>query len=548
MTNAPTAQKTAVLYNRVSDRKQAADDVSIPAQEEAGRRKAAELGAVVLRTFVDSGRSGFKEGNRPTFEDAVDFSICMEVDYLITWSSSRFARNRFEAMTFKRELAAGGVRLVYTSADIDLETDEGWLTDSMMEVFDELRSRNTAKDTIRSMLRNARAGFFCGGVAPYGFRVVPDPEQPKRRRLVPHEDEAPWVLDIFQRRAGGFGATQISAALNSQGAVRRGGKRWDKTSVLYTLKNPMVIGRTIYGRRARSGRVKDPTTWIVVDAHPRLVPLELWDRVQAMIQAAAPNESSESGSPRSMHPFTGLMRCGKCGQAMQIETAQGRSRRYAYYVCQRSLKHGDCVTRRVRADFLDPWLTSLIADQVITPANMRELSTAIEAECSHHLAQRGKQRTDLDRRREALKRANARLLDVLELQGRDAPGLPEIGSRIRDNNAAIKVLDRSITELEAAAAETFSFDGRAVDELTVFMRDELSKNENARSSRAFFSRFIKSVTVHGDAVDIRYDPTRLLFQPKAVHSAANWLPVHALLRTATHTTRMPRWSWIRRAA
>lgn len=540
--------KTAALYTRVSDRKQARDDVSLPAQEDAGRRKAAELGASVVRVFVDAGRSGFKEGNRPTFEDAVDFCVCMEIDYLIVWSSARFARNRFEAMTFKRELAAGGVKLIYTSSDIDIDTDEGWLTDSMMEVIDEMRSRNTSKDTVRSMLRNARSGYFCGGVPPYGFRKVPDTEHPKRKRLVAHEDEAIWVQEIFERRVSGFGATQIADALNSQGAMRRDGSRWGKSSVLYVLKNPMMIGRTTYGRRARSGRVKDPSTWIVVDAHQPLVSMDLWNRAQALMGEATPAATSEGGSPNSTHMFTGLMRCGVCGQAMQIETARGRTRRYAYYVCQRSIKHGDCKARRIRSDYVDPWLSGVIADQVITPANMRDLAIAIEAECSQYLAQRGKRRYDLERRKTALKAANGKLLDVLEQMGRDAPNLADIGPRIRENNAAIKALDASIAELETAAETAFKFDARAIDELTVFMRSEITKTENARSSRALFSRFIKSVTVHGDSIDISYDPARLLLQPEPVHSEVIWLPEHALLRTAVYTTRLPRWSWIRRAA
>ncbi len=518
--------KTAVIYTRVSDRKQAQDDVSLPAQEDAGRRRAADLDATVLRVFVDSGRSGFKEGNRPAFEDAIDFCVSAEVDYLITWSSSRFARNKFEAMTFKRALAAGGVRLIYTSADIDLETDEGWLTDSMFEVIDEMRSRTTAKDTVRSMVRNARAGFHCGGVPPYGYSSVPDAEQPKRRRLVANDLEAPWVLEIFERRVSGFGATQIAEVLNSQGVTRRDGSRWGKSSVLYVLKNPMMIGRTIYGRRARSGRLKDPTAWIVVDAHPPLVPLELWKRAQALIGEATPNATVDSGSPNSTHTFTGLMRCGVCGQAMQIETARGRTRRYAYYVCQRSLKHGDCKARRIRADYLDPWLSGVIADQVITPANMRDLAMAVEAECSQYMAQRGKKRADLERRKSVLRSANDKLLDVLQALGRDTPNLADIGPRISENRAAIREIDAAITQLEVVASSAFKFDARAVDDLTVFMRSELTKNENARSSRALFSRFIKSVTVQGDTIDIRYDPTRLLLQPVAepVHSAAIWLP------------------------
>lgn len=516
--------KTAVLYARVSDRKQASADVSIPSQVEAGVRKAAELGAAVVRSFVDGGRSAFKESNRPTFDDAVEFCVVTEVDYLITWSSSRFARNRFEAMTRKRELTAGGVRLIYTSADIDLETDEGWLLDSMFEVMDEAKSRGTSKDTTRSMVRNAKCGFFCGGVAPYGFKVVPDLVQPKRRRLVPNENESPWVIEMFDRRANGFGATQISEALNSLGAVRRDGKKWDKTSVLYILKNPMVIGRTIYGRKARGGRIKDPSAWVVVDAYPPLIPVEHWERVQAIIAASSPQQTGDAGSSRSTHAFTGLMRCGLCGQAMQIETARGRSKQYAYYNCQRSLKHKDCESRRIRADVLDPWMSEIIVDQVITPENMRVVADAIEAEAVAYVAERGKKRSELTKRLSSVQLRNKRLLDVLEVQGRDAPDLADIAPRLRDNSAIMKALEAEIAALETVPSRRVHMDDASLVDLAEFLRGELLDTENAKTSRSFYSRFVKSITVQADTVEIRYDPTRLVAQPISVHSAANWLP------------------------
>lgn len=58
--------KTAVIYARVSDKKQAENEVSVPAQIAAAERRAAELDASVLRVFTDQGRSAYKEDNRPT--------------------------------------------------------------------------------------------------------------------------------------------------------------------------------------------------------------------------------------------------------------------------------------------------------------------------------------------------------------------------------------------------------------------------------------------------------------------------------------------------
>src|SRR4051812_15534514 len=65
--------KVAVSYLRVSTRDQArrggGDDegFSIPAQREANKRKAASLGAIVLKEFVDRGASA-RSANRPELQ------------------------------------------------------------------------------------------------------------------------------------------------------------------------------------------------------------------------------------------------------------------------------------------------------------------------------------------------------------------------------------------------------------------------------------------------------------------------------------------------
>ncbi len=81
--------KTGVIYARVSDRKQAADDVSVPTQIELGTKRCEDLGASVLRVFTDAGRSAFKESNRRVFESAIEFAVAMEATYFLVWSSSR---------------------------------------------------------------------------------------------------------------------------------------------------------------------------------------------------------------------------------------------------------------------------------------------------------------------------------------------------------------------------------------------------------------------------------------------------------------------------
>ena len=89
-----------------------AEDVREKMQQIHGARaRAARDDAMLLREFLEEGRSAFIEANRRQFEAAIDYAVTHQVDIFYTWSSSRFARNKFEAAKFKRDLERAGVKL-----------------------------------------------------------------------------------------------------------------------------------------------------------------------------------------------------------------------------------------------------------------------------------------------------------------------------------------------------------------------------------------------------------------------------------------------------
>ncbi|UUZ68043.1 recombinase family protein [Polaromonas sp. P2-4] len=121
--------KRAIIYARVSSKRQADDGLPIESQLERCRAKAEALGAEVVREFVDGGISGATD-KRPAFQEAINFCSLMNVDYFITWSSSRFARNLMDAGRYKLVLQTYRTRLTYVSSDVDVTTDDGWLMDN----------------------------------------------------------------------------------------------------------------------------------------------------------------------------------------------------------------------------------------------------------------------------------------------------------------------------------------------------------------------------------------------------------------------------------
>lgn len=513
---------TAVVYARVSDAKQADAEVSIPAQVEACGRKAAELGASVLRVIRDEGRSAF-QGKRPEFQAAVDLACSTGAKYFICWSSSRFARNRLDAAVAKHLLDCAKVEIVYVSTPIDRNTDMGWAFDGFMEIFDEMSSRRTAADTSRSMVELARAGYFTGGMPPMGYASLPAIDNPKRKRLQIRDEEAATVREIFAMRARGVGSVEIAAVCNARRMLNRG-RAWSRSTVLALLRNECMIGNSVFGRRPHGSNTMRPRDqWVIVPSHEAIIDTATWDLVQQLMDDAT--DACASGSPHSTHPFTGILRCGDCGSTMQITTGKSHTgKRYSYYQCRNSILSEGCTTGRLRADQVDEQLTDAIFSRLFTAEHLREIAQALRDRQGAWTQDQAKRRRARTEQLRDVEKRQSRLFDLLELHGRDAPDLGDLTKRLRENKEAIKGLEQEIAQIDATPPPHVGTIDAWAAEIGASMRDILSQPENALQARTFYRTFITRIESKEADLVIHYEPTRLLTQTGPVPSAVIWLP------------------------
>ena len=99
----PQGTALAVSYLRVSTKEQAEkggtdEGFSIPAQREANRRKAEQLGAVIVKEFIDAGESA-RKADRPELMRMIQYVKRNRVAYCIVHKVDRLARNRADDVT-----------------------------------------------------------------------------------------------------------------------------------------------------------------------------------------------------------------------------------------------------------------------------------------------------------------------------------------------------------------------------------------------------------------------------------------------------------------
>lgn len=527
--------KRAVIYARVS--KQREESVSIEAQIEQCTVRARQLGAAVVKVFLDDGISGREASNRAAFRNAKAFCEAANVDFFITWSTSRFARNLVELFKSQAELKEIGTKLECLNADVDDETDAGFISKVFNGAMDEMYSRNVARDTLRSQKKSAAEGYFTGGGVPFGYRPVKEGE---RTRLDMDQDEAAVVAKVFRLCLAGNGAQSIALQLNEAQQLRRGAS-WGKTTVSYMLKNELYIGVKTFNKTHRRTRKEKPRDqWVQVKCHPALVSQDDFERVQAMLEERTPHNGN-GGTPRSTFLFVGIAQCAICSERLQICTGKGRGGTlYSYYGCMGHRKGAPrCLARKVRADLFDDWMLAQVLEHVITPPVMLQAMQDLAGAGAEWIRERGAQRAKIvaDIRDQEARRE--RLFDLLEADGKDTPDLHLVSQRLRDRSATIGQLQRDLTALEDMPAPNRV---RKIDpDIATEVMREVITNADAKKKRAFLGAFIERIVVSADSAAVDYLPEALVNagSPAGVRSVNKWLPVCASLRTRRLTFGRP---------
>lgn len=530
---------TAIIHARVSDRKQAEKELSIPAQIEAGQKRADELGAVVQKTFIEGTARSAWHGVRPEFDEALAYCELHEIDYFITWDTARFSRNTAYGPSARLRLRQAGTTIEYITVRINPETEEGFILEHIYQLTDELKSRKTSTDTLRGMIKNAKSGYWNGGNPPFGYMAVPDEQQPKRKRLAVNNDEAELAREIFKLKAHhGVGSRGIALRLNTEGHTNRG-RRWSKTAIGELLRNEKLTGKTIYNRRNRhTKKTNDRSDWIIVQSHQPIIEDDLWQRVQYQLNRDTSN--TETGSPLSTFMFTGMLRC-YCGAPMQTESAKGRSRRYWYYACREAALNKTHAAYRIPAHELDESITDVICNDVMNEEAINQVIIDTNSKCDDWEKDQTARVQDLQKKLGIIRHKQARLYELLELPGDETPNLGDLTSRLREHNQTIRQIEVELTSIKNERPPVFNLTGDDAQMIRALITGWIKNPSNPKKARDFMASFIEGIFLqeNREEAEIRYNPARLFTLPGAVPSSVVWLPDPVSQGIRRFTVRVP---------
>jgi len=373
--------KRVAVYARVSTTRQAENDISIPDQLAHARRHCSAKGWHIVREFVDPGASA-RDDKRPQFQALMD-AACVDpspFDVVLVHSLSRFFRDSAGHAVYKLKLQKHGVSLVSITQDFG-EGASADFAETILAAADQYSSAETAKHVTRTMLENARQGFWNGSRPPFGYRTVAAEQRGQRtkKRLEIEPREAETVRLIFRLflegdgTRGPLGIKQIASWLNAR-EIRNGqGKLFYTGTVHGILTRESYAGIHYYNRRdSRALRARPKEEWIAVSV-PAIIPKAKFKLVQERLHDRRPSMTSPRIS-NSEVLLTGIVRCESCGGRMMVRTGKGG--RYRYYACASNQLRGSATCGKpiaVPEGELNRLVLGALADHLLTPERLPAL-------------------------------------------------------------------------------------------------------------------------------------------------------------------------------
>jgi site-specific DNA recombinase len=275
-----------------------------------------------------------------------------QYDVLLVFHTSRFARNRAEAVAMKREFKRAGIVIYFTSQRLISGAFTSALSEGISEVLDEHENEQRRLWVAGGIRERQRSGRWHGQI-PYGYRRVlvdfPDGTRGWDGGLEPDPVTAAIVRELFDRYVAGASGRSLALHLNVTGHRGPSGAPWQGQTIHKLLTNPVYTGRLVRYRRAwgryyNQGDAEDGYADYGL-RFPALIDDDLFAEVGRLI---AGHRRSVAGR-RHDYPLSSVLRCQECGYPMTGAT-NGWKR---YYRCRGRFSFATCQAGYVQADHVE---------------------------------------------------------------------------------------------------------------------------------------------------------------------------------------------------
>lgn len=368
-----TSLSLAYAYYRLSqeEAQDGQSSASIINQKKIVEAYCAQRGIVLLDSFVDDGWSG-SNFERPGFQKMMKALQAGKANMVITKDLSRLGRDMREASYYAEQFfPEHQIHYVAIADNFDSELEN--IMAPFQFAMNEVYLRDGSRK-VKDVLRMKRSkGEYCA-CPPFGYKKDPR----NRDRLIPDEETAPIVAQIFQRSAAGDSCIKIAQDLTEAGVITplkyrvlyrdnfsdtgaaRATDCWNFTTVKRIIKNQVYLGNTLLGKTRKASiksrkKISIPQEdWAITsNTHEPLVDQMTFGKAQANLGKGSRDYRQYDQVRKSI--FGGIAVCSRCGYSLCSSGTvyKGEREKYWFLSCNHKSKRFENPCEGVNIKYAD---------------------------------------------------------------------------------------------------------------------------------------------------------------------------------------------------
>ena len=284
--------------------------------------------------YSDDGISGRSINGRDGFKTLISDAMAGKIDFILTKSISRFARNTLDCLETVRKLAVKGIYVKFEQDNINTKDMDAELYMSVVSALAENESRSLSENVKWGIQKRFQDGTYKMVSPPYGY-IYEDGV------IKMDIEKAEIVKKIFTWGLEGLGGYVIAKKLNNLSIPSPRGKRWGASTVKRIQNNIFYTGNIIFqstyigsdGKRHKNKNNVD--AYYCEEHHDAIISQEEFERLQKLAELWKDDDPSKY---KKRYAFSSKVYCGECNSVLRHKIQHTYNLKYPLLACPKHIR------------------------------------------------------------------------------------------------------------------------------------------------------------------------------------------------------------------
>ena len=299
--------------------------------------------------YADEGITGTRTDKREKFMSLMRDCEKGKVDLILTKSTTRFARNTVDSLSWIRKLRAMGIGVYFEEQNLDSLKAENETLLGFFSVMAQSESESISANIKWGVQKRMKNGTYSLSFKLLGYRKGEDGNP----YIVPEEAEI--VRTLYQMVLDGASILMLKQYLEENHIKTPKGKdEWSMTVIRYMLSNEKYVGDVLYQKTFRTDCISkkakvnrgEMTRYLISNNHPAIIDRDTFNLVQAELarrnnkRKKFDSSITEQGKYSAKYALSELLICGSCGSSYKRTSKVSKGKTTCYWRCIGRIEHG----------------------------------------------------------------------------------------------------------------------------------------------------------------------------------------------------------------